>query len=84
MALRLFKAFNRVLGKVSQVAAYGKGELPKISSASTQIPEEGVNLHYALFCNVTVGHKFSGERYNVLRKLGYGQYSTVWLAYDSR
>lgn len=25
---------------------------------------------------------YDGERYEVLRKLGYGSFSTVWLAHD--
>ena len=33
---------------------------------------------------VKLGDRFSEERYIVLRKLGHGTYSTVWLAKDSR
>lgn len=31
---------------------------------------------------VRVGDEFNGGKYRVLRKLGYGVYSTVWLACD--
>ncbi|KAJ2759200.1 serine/threonine protein kinase, CMGC, partial [Coemansia nantahalensis] len=31
---------------------------------------------------VAIGDEFSGGRYKVLRKLGWGHFSTVWLAYD--
>ncbi|KAJ1735593.1 serine/threonine protein kinase, CMGC [Coemansia biformis] len=31
---------------------------------------------------VTIGDVFSGQRYKVVRKLGWGHFSTVWLAYD--
>lgn len=33
-------------------------------------------------CPVHLGDLFSGKRYRVIRKLGYGVYSTVWLATD--
>ncbi|KAL9117358.1 MAG: hypothetical protein Q9187_006107, partial [Circinaria calcarea] len=33
---------------------------------------------------VSLGDRFSADRYVVLRKLGHGTYSTVWLAEDSR
>ncbi|KAJ0753655.1 putative protein kinase CMGC-SRPK family [Helianthus annuus] len=32
---------------------------------------------------VRIGDKFSGGRYIAQRKLGWGQFSTVWLVYDS-
>jgi hypothetical protein len=31
---------------------------------------------------VRIGDVFNGGKYRVLRKLGYGVYSTVWLARD--
>ncbi|KAJ2707466.1 serine/threonine protein kinase, CMGC group, partial [Coemansia spiralis] len=31
---------------------------------------------------VAIGDEFSGGRYKVVRKLGWGHFSTVWLAYD--
>ncbi|KAL9106518.1 MAG: hypothetical protein Q9187_008548, partial [Circinaria calcarea] len=33
---------------------------------------------------VSLGDRFSADKYVVLRKLGHGTYSTVWLAKDSR
>ncbi|RID59312.1 hypothetical protein BRARA_F02549 [Brassica rapa] len=33
---------------------------------------------------VRIGDQFSGGRYIAQRKLGWGQFSTVWLAYDTR
>ncbi|KAE8010749.1 hypothetical protein FH972_007086 [Carpinus fangiana] len=33
---------------------------------------------------VRVGDQFAGGRYIAQRKLGWGQFSTVWLAYDTR
>jgi hypothetical protein len=36
------------------------------------------------FLRVRLGDLFDSQRYKVLRKLGYGQYSTVWLARDDR
>lgn len=34
--------------------------------------------------HVSLGNTFNSGAYTVLRKLGYGQYSTVWLAQDSK
>ena len=31
---------------------------------------------------VKIGEKFNGDRYTVLRKLGWGHFSTVWLVFD--
>ncbi|OAX83469.1 CMGC/SRPK protein kinase [Emergomyces africanus] len=36
------------------------------------------------FHRVALGDTFDAGRYRILRKLGYGQYSTVWLARDSK
>ncbi|KAI7946294.1 hypothetical protein MJO29_010821 [Puccinia striiformis f. sp. tritici] len=33
---------------------------------------------------VKIGDKFHENRYSVIRKLGYGQFSTVWLAHDQQ
>ena len=33
---------------------------------------------------VYLGDMFHGRRYEILRMLGYGGYSTVWLAQDNR
>jgi len=33
---------------------------------------------------VHIGDKFSDERYTVVRKLGWGHFSTVWLAKDNQ
>lgn len=32
---------------------------------------------------VSIGDRFSRDRYIVVRKLGWGHFSTVWLAYDT-
>jgi hypothetical protein len=33
---------------------------------------------------IELGDSFDGGRFSVIRKLGWGQYSTVWLAKDAR
>jgi len=72
VAARLWKIFTRALEK------------PTPPRALATDPEEGTNHDYELFCRVSLGDKFNDERYTALRKLGYGQYSTVWLARHSR
>ncbi|PVU85838.1 hypothetical protein BB559_006751 [Furculomyces boomerangus] len=32
--------------------------------------------------SVTIGEEFKNHRYKIVRKLGWGHFSTVWLAYD--
>lgn len=75
VAARLWRILTRTLEKPTP---------PGIPGAGIKIPEEGANHDYELFCRVSLGDQFNDERYIALRKLGYGQYSTVWLARDSR
>ncbi|RDL42200.1 Uncharacterized protein BP5553_02179 [Venustampulla echinocandica] len=72
----------RTLEKPSPSRALATDVLPGAPSARIQVPEEGTNHDYELFCRVSLGDQFNDERYIALRKLGYGQYSTVWLARD--
>lgn len=51
---------------------------------ASQRPEEGRDAyHRGGFHPVHLGDVYNG-RYEVLRKLGYGRYSTVWLVKDQR
>ena len=36
------------------------------------------------FYRVSLGEKLNNNQYTILRKIGYGQYSTVWLAHDTK
>lgn len=51
-------------------------------------PQEGTTTHHALwtpspggYYPVKIGDLFNG-RYHVVRKLGWGHFSTVWLCWD--
>src|SRR5947209_20534235 len=46
-------------------------------------PNNG-KLHSEGFLRVRLGDLFDNQRYKDLRKLGYGQYSTVWLSRHDR
>lgn len=81
---RLWRILTRALEKPTPPRALATDVLPGIRSAGIQIPEEGTNHDYESFCHVSLGDQFNDERYIALRKLGYGQYSTVWLARDLR
>ncbi|KAL5335545.1 protein kinase [Aspergillus crustosus] len=54
------------------------------SSTSYPIAEEPDCYVPGGFHPISLGDTFQSDRYTVLRKLGYGQYSTVWLAKDAR
>jgi hypothetical protein len=83
-AARLWKILTQALEKPMPSRALATDVLPGIPGTSIQIPEEGAIDAYELFCRIGLGDRFNDERYTALRKLGYGQYSTVWLARDSR
>lgn len=47
--------------------------------------EEAEQLHRYRFGGyhpVRIGDRFKGERYKILHKLGFGGFSTTWLARD--
>ena len=58
----------------------------------TSVPEDEMHLDMrtedmelyrpGLLCPIHFGDLLKGSRYRILRKLGYGVYSTVWLAVD--
>ncbi|KFZ11572.1 hypothetical protein V502_07494 [Pseudogymnoascus sp. VKM F-4520 (FW-2644)] len=77
-----------VLARVWRILTGSSGTqtvLPhRLPITGTRIPEEGTNGGYSLFCSVEPGDRFNDERYITVRKLGYGQYATVWLARDLR
>ncbi|EEF40713.1 SRSF protein kinase 1 [Ricinus communis] len=54
------------------------------SSGSESEDDEGIDSYRkGGYHAVRVGDQFSGGRYIAQRKLGWGQFSTVWLAYDT-
>ncbi|KAF5937981.1 hypothetical protein HYC85_025487 [Camellia sinensis] len=53
------------------------------SSSGSEEEDEGIDSYRkGGYHAVRVGDSFSGGRYIAQRKLGWGQFSTVWLAYD--
>ncbi|RWW45952.1 hypothetical protein BHE74_00048190 [Ensete ventricosum] len=55
------------------------------SSSSGSEEDEGVEAYRkGGYHAVRVGDQFAGGRYIAQRKLGWGHFSTVWLAYDTR
>lgn len=48
-----------------------------------KFPEEPLHLSTkdgAGFYPVTIGQSLNGDKYKIVRKLGWGQYSSTWLA----
>lgn len=55
------------------------------SSSGSEEDDEGMQSYRkGGYHAVRVGDQFAGGRYIAQRKLGWGQFSTVWLAYDTR
>ncbi|KAG7968766.1 hypothetical protein I3843_08G171500 [Carya illinoinensis] len=55
------------------------------SSSGSEEDDEGMESYRkGGYHAVRVGDQFAGGRYIAQRKLGWGQFSTVWLAYDTR
>ncbi|XP_038719101.1 SRSF protein kinase 1-like isoform X1 [Tripterygium wilfordii] len=55
------------------------------SSEGSEEDDEGIDSYRkGGYHAVRVGDTFNGARYVAQRKLGWGQFSTVWLAYDTR
>ncbi|KAK4711625.1 hypothetical protein R3W88_006138 [Solanum pinnatisectum] len=55
------------------------------SSSASEDDDEGFNSYRkGGYHAVRVGDSFSGGRYIAQRKLGWGEFSTVWLAYDTQ
>lgn len=53
------------------------------SSSGSEEEEEFDSYRKGGYHAVRVGDSFNGGRYIAQRKLGWGQFSTVWLAYDT-
>ncbi|KAJ7944045.1 Kinase family protein [Quillaja saponaria] len=54
------------------------------SSSGSEEDDEGIDSYRkGGYHAVRIGDQFSGGRYIAQRKLGWGQFSTVWLAYDT-
>lgn len=55
------------------------------SSSASEDEDEGIDSYRkGGYHAVRIGDSFSGGRYIAQRKLGWGEFSTVWLAYDTR
>ncbi|KAL8231803.1 hypothetical protein R6Q57_001581 [Mikania cordata] len=55
------------------------------SSSGSEEEDENMNSYRkGGYHAVRVADTFAGGRYVAQRKLGWGQFSTVWLAYDSQ
>lgn len=55
------------------------------SSSASEDEDEGIDSYRkGGYHAVRIGDQFAGGRYIAQGKLGWGQFSTVWLAYDTR
>ncbi|KAL4950834.1 protein kinase [Aspergillus filifer] len=67
---------SRYLGSFSQVAP--------VDRVNSPVAEEPDFYKAGGFHPISLGDSLRDGQYTILRKLGYGQYSTVWLANDSK
>jgi hypothetical protein len=51
---------------------------------ATVSEESLARYHYGGYHPVRIGDRFKSGRYEVVNKLGYGLYSTVWLVRDAQ
>uniref|UniRef100_A0A3B4AJV4 non-specific serine/threonine protein kinase n=1 Tax=Periophthalmus magnuspinnatus TaxID=409849 RepID=A0A3B4AJV4_9GOBI len=58
-----------------------KGELPWSDDEEQEDPNDYCKGQYCGYHHVKVGDLYNGK-YHVIRKLGWGHFSTVWLAWD--
>ncbi|KAL3476295.1 protein kinase [Aspergillus californicus] len=68
--------FSQLFPPLSQVASS--------QPVNPHVSEEPDYYTTGGFHPISLGDTFKSDQYTVLRKLGYGQYSTVWLAKDSK
>ncbi|KAE8307956.1 protein kinase [Aspergillus transmontanensis] len=68
---QISKLLSSRLATVERVSSYPVAEEPDYYKAGGFHP-------------ISLGDSFQDGQYTILRKLGYGQYSTVWLAKDSK
>lgn len=72
------------LNRIRTVVIEREREMSCSSSSGWEDENEGVDSYRkGGYYAVRVGHQFNGGRHIAQRKLGWGQFSTVWLAYDT-
>jgi serine/threonine-protein kinase SRPK3 len=57
-------------------------ELSSLSESSTDEEEDLCDYKRGGYHPVSIGDRFCEKRYRALRKMGWGRFSTVWLAWD--
>lgn len=84
----MIASFKKALTRVNSRAWRAKFFDPISQTSKTRNPhqttEEADFYSTGGFHPVSLGDTFNSGTYKVMRKLGYGQYSTVWLARDSK
>ncbi|CRL23442.1 Calcium/calmodulin-dependent protein kinase II isoform [Penicillium camemberti] len=78
------KALSRVNSQSWLLKYFGPDSQPSRSPTPQRTTEEPDFYSTGGFHPVSSGDTFNSGTYKVMRKLGYGQYSTVWLARDSK
>lgn len=73
---------NNVHDSVINNSSYSNSESP--ASIMTEDEEDWEDYVKGGYHPVQIGDEFSDGRYKVVRKLGWGHFSTVWLAKDSK
>lgn len=87
---RLLKASRATFHRLAASPKRGQALLSTCSNTKTEtapvtVDEENKSRYVpGGYHPVRIGDTFASGQYRVLRKLGYGVYSTVWLAHDTK
>jgi len=81
---RAFKGFPGPGRLYDIISTLFKSKQSKFLHTRLEFDEEPDYYRPGGFHRVRLGEQFHDGRYTILRKLGFGQYSTVWLARDAK
>lgn len=80
-------SFEKLLRAITSVVSRIKSTLFSAPARQTRSNQKFSEENFSRYClggyhPVRIGDRFNDGKYEVIRKVGYGQYSTVWLVRD--
>ncbi|KAL4786084.1 protein kinase [Aspergillus varians] len=77
-------SLTKTRSRISKLLFRSPAQPALLERVSSPVTEEPNYYTTGGFHPISLGDTFNNDQYTILRKLGYGQYSTVWLARDSK